>query len=67
MPSEVVRAAETAAVTTTPVVYSVAGLQFMGITFSDWVLIGTAILLSFNIVFAVAKFREMFRRKPDEH
>ena len=49
------------ATVTQPVVYGVAGLSFLGITFQDWVLIGTAVLLAFNIVFAVVKLRDLIR------
>jgi hypothetical protein len=60
----IARLAEATAVTTQPVVYGVAGLTFMGITFQDWVLIGTAILLTFNIIFAGVKLRDMLRGGP---
>lgn len=64
MPQEAI---QTVASTTQPVVFSVAGLTFFGISFSDWVLIGTAILLAFNILFACVKAFNLFRRKRDEH
>lgn len=61
--NHVERAAEAAALVSTPVVYSVAGMTFFGITFEEWVLIGTAVLLGFNILFAGIKLRDILRRK----
>lgn len=64
MPQEAIRhTVETASLTTQPVVYSVAGLTFFGITFSDWVLIGTAALLGFNLLFAGVKAYGLFFNK----
>ena len=38
----------------------ISGLTLFGITFSDWVLIGTGILLTFNLVFAGLKIYDRF-------
>ena len=43
-------AAEQAALVTTPVPVGVSGMTMFGITLQDWVFIGTAMLLVFQIV-----------------
>ena len=65
MSATAVKAAETTAMATQPIVYSVAGATFMGITVQDWVLIGTALLLCFNLAFAAVKAWDLIRRKPN--
>lgn len=48
-------AAETTAQMTVPVPVSISGLTFIGITVKDWVLIGTAVLLVFQIIVIAPK------------
>lgn len=65
MSGAVAKVAETTAAVTNPAVIGVGGMTYFGITLSDWILIGTGILLVFNLMFAVVKFRDLFRRKPN--
>lgn len=70
MPAPLVdKAADAAQMASAPVVYGVAGATFFGITFEEWVLLGTAVLLVFNLIFAVFKLRDLIRRyrNEDEH
>ena len=41
---------------TQPVVFSVAGLTFFGVTVQDWVLVGTVVLLVLNLSLAAQKW-----------
>lgn len=66
MSSTAAKVAETAATTTQPVVFSVAGMTFLGIPFQDWVLIGTSVLLCFNIAFASVRMFTMLKGDDDE-
>jgi len=58
------QAAETAAQITVPVPVGISGLTWLGITVKDWVLIGTAMLLIFQlIVIAPKAFRVLQQLK----
>lgn len=46
---------EQVALATTPVPVGVSGMSMFGVTLQDWVLIGTAILLVFQIVVITPK------------
>lgn len=48
-------ALETAAETTLPIPVSVAGMSLLGISLEDWVLIGTACLIVFQLIVTAPK------------
>ncbi|MBK3757044.1 hypothetical protein [Stutzerimonas frequens] len=54
-------AAEQAALVTTPVPVGVSGMTMFGITLQDWVFIGTAMLLVFQIIVFLPKVRDAFK------
>lgn len=55
------QAAEQVALATTPVPVGVSGMTMFGITMQDWVFIGTALLLVFQIIVFLPKVRDAFR------
>lgn len=55
------QAAEDLAFATTPVPVGVSGLTFLGITLQDWVFVGTALLLLFQLIVFIPKVRDAFR------
>ena len=44
---------------TVPIAFS--GLVLFGHTFEDWILLGTGILLAFNLVFVILKLYDRFK------
>lgn len=54
-------AAEQAALVTTPVPVGVSGMTMFGITLQDWVFIGTAMLLAFQIIVFLPKVRDAIK------
>ncbi|WP_107331745.1 hypothetical protein [Metapseudomonas otitidis] len=54
-------AAEQAALVTTPVPVGVSGMTMFGITLQDWVFIGTAMLLVFQIIVFLPKVRDAIK------
>lgn len=54
-------AAEQAALATTPVPVGVSGMTMFGITLQDWVFIGTAMLLVFQIIVFLPKVRDALK------
>lgn len=55
------KTAETVAQAMTPVPLSVASATFMNITVKDWVLMGTAILLTFQLIVIIPKAVRVIR------
>ncbi|WP_130906909.1 hypothetical protein [Pseudomonas sp. Sample_16] len=53
--------AEQAAIVTTPVPVGVSGMTMFGITLQDWVFIGTAMLLLFQIIVFLPKVRDALK------
>ena len=47
---------------TQPLIYGVAGATWLGITFQDWVLVGTGVLVVMNLTLAVFKIVELWRK-----
>jgi hypothetical protein len=47
--------AETIAQSTTPIPVGISGLSWLGIMIKDWVLIGTAILIAFQLIVIAPK------------
>lgn len=56
------KTAETAAQVTTPVPISVASATFMNITLKDWVLMGTALLIVFQLIVILPKAARTLRK-----
>lgn len=60
------QAAETVAQSTTPIPVGISGLTFVGITMKDWVLMGTAVLIVFQlIVMAPKAYRAILKGKSN--
>lgn len=53
--------AEQAAIATTPVPVGVSGMTMFGIPLQDWVFIGTALLLVFQIIVFLPKVRDAIK------
>ena len=47
---------------TQPLIYGVAGATWLGITFQDWVLVATGVLVVLNLTLAVFKMIELWRK-----
>ena len=47
---------------TQPLIYGVAGATWLGITFQDWVLVGTGVLVVMNLTLAVFRIVELWRK-----
>lgn len=64
------QAVETFAQNSVPIPVGVSGLTFLGVTFHDWVFVGTAILLVFQLVVIFPKVkktvRTLFTKEPVE-
>lgn len=65
-------AADTVAQTTIPVPISVSGVLFLGVSIKDWVLMGTALLIIFQLivifpkaVYVVKQLGRCFRKKKE--
>lgn len=54
-------AAEQVALATTPVPVGVTGMTFIGITVEEWVMVGTAVLVVFQILVYLPKVRDAIR------
>lgn len=58
------QAAESVATTTTPIPVGISGLTFIGVTIKEWVLLGTALLIIFQlIVIAPKAYRAILQGK----
>lgn len=56
------QAAETAAQTTIPIPLGISGLTFLGVTVKDWVLLGTAVLIVFQLIVIAPKAYRVIRQ-----
>lgn len=57
---------EQAAMISSPVVYSVSAAKILGVTVSDWVVIGTGVLLLMNLTLAGIKLYEKLQREDED-
>jgi hypothetical protein len=52
---------DTIVVTTTPVTYGLGGMVYFGMPVSDWIIVGTLVLLVVNITWGGLKLYDRFK------